>query len=74
MWNKNNERDGTFYAEGAHIKPKRKGFPETPDNILILCPNHRKEFDLGKREVVEHNSEYIRFFLNDKDYRIVLSV
>lgn len=68
------KRDGTFYAEGAHIKPKKEGFPETPDNILILCPNHHKEFDLGKRDVVEHNSEYVRFLLTDKEYRIGLSV
>jgi predicted restriction endonuclease len=68
------KRDGKFYAEGAHIKPKKGGFPETPDNILILCPNHHKEFDLGKRDVLEHNSEYIRFLLNGKEYIIGLSV
>ena len=68
------KRDGTFYVEGAHIRPKREGFPETPDNLLILCPNHHKEFDLGKREVVEHNSEYVRFLLSGKEYRIGLSV
>ena len=68
------KKDGTFYAEGAHIKPKREGCPETPDNILILCPNHHKEFDLGKREVLEHNSEYVRFLLNGKEYRISLVV
>ena len=68
------KRDGTFYAEGAHIKPKREGFPETPDNILILCPNHHKEFDLGKRDVIEHTSELIKFLLNGKDYEIVLSI
>ena len=68
------KRDGTFYAEGAHIKPKREGFPETPDNILILCPNHHKEFDLGKREVLEHNAEYIRFLLNGNEYKISLVI
>ncbi len=68
------KRDGSYYAEGAHIKPKHSGSPETPDNIIILCPNHHKEFDLGKRVVVEHNSEYIRFLLNEKEYRIQLSV
>ena len=66
------KKDGTFYAEGAHIRPKRQGFPETPDNILILCPNHHKEFDLGKRDVIEHNSEYIKFIMNGKEYEITL--
>ena len=68
------KKDGSFYAEGAHINPKRAGAPDTPDNLLILCPNHHKEFDLGKREVVEHNSEYVRFLLSGKEYRIGLSV
>ena len=68
------KRDGTYYAEGAHIKPKREGFPETPDNILILCPNHHKEFDLGEREVLEHNSEYVRFLLNGNEYKISLVI
>ena len=68
------KRDGTFYAEGAHIKPKREGFPETPDNILILCPNHHKEFDLGKREVLEHNSELLRFIMGGREYKINLAL
>ena len=45
--------DGSFYIEAAHIKPKSQQGTETPDNILILCPNHHKEFDLGKREIIE---------------------
>lgn len=68
------KKDGTYYAEGAHIKPKREGFPETPDNILILCPNHHKEFDVGKREVLEHNSEHVRFILNGMEYRLSLLI
>ncbi len=68
------KEDGSYYAEGAHIRPKRSGSPETPDNILILCPNHHKEFDLGKREVIDHNSEFIHFILNGEVHRISLSV
>ncbi|MEM0135072.1 MAG: HNH endonuclease [Thermoplasmatales archaeon] len=66
--------DGSYYAEGAHISPKRSGSPETPDNIIILCPNHHKEFDLGKREMLEHNSEFVHFILNGEEHRISLSV
>jgi predicted restriction endonuclease len=68
------KKDGDFYAEGAHIEPKRTGSQETPDNIIIMCPNHHKEFDLGKREIIEHNSEYIRFIMHGKDYRISVFV
>ena len=37
------------YAEAAHIKPleaPHRG-PDTPDNILCLCPNHHVLFDHG---------------------------
>lgn len=68
------KKDGTFYAEGAHIKPKRGGFSETPDNILILCPNHHKEFDLSAREIIEHNSEFFRFIMSGREYRINLEL
>ena len=35
------ERPGGGYAEGAHIKPlgRPHNGPDTPDNILCLCPN-----------------------------------
>ena len=38
-----------FYAEGAHIRPlgEPHNGPDTPDNILCLCPNHHVLFDLG---------------------------
>ena len=68
------KKDGSFYAEGGHINPKRAGAPETPDNLIILCPNHHKEFDLGKREIMEHNSEFLRFIMSGREYRINLAL
>ncbi|MBD9357387.1 HNH endonuclease [Methylomonas sp. EbA] len=37
------------YAEAAHIRPLGKPHegPDTPDNIICLCPNHHVMFDLG---------------------------
>ncbi|WP_085032237.1 YDG/SRA domain-containing protein [Ensifer aridi] len=37
------------YAEAAHIRPlgKPHNGPDTPENILCLCPNHHVMFDLG---------------------------
>jgi putative restriction endonuclease len=37
------------YAESAHIKPLGSPHcgPDTPDNILCLCPNHHVMFDYG---------------------------
>ncbi len=37
------------YAEAAHIRPLGAPHhgPDTPDNILCLCPNHHVLFDHG---------------------------
>jgi putative restriction endonuclease len=37
------------YAEGAHIRAlgTPHSGPDTPDNVLCLCPNHHTLFDLG---------------------------
>lgn len=66
--------DGTYYIEAAHITPKAMKGPELPSNILILCPNHHKEFDFGKLLILERNEKYIRFNLNGKEYTISLEL
>lgn len=41
--------DGRRYAEAHHVIPLggvHKG-PDTPSNILVLCPNHHAEMDMG---------------------------
>jgi putative restriction endonuclease len=37
------------YAEAAHVRPlgAPHNGPDTPDNILCLCPNHHVLFDHG---------------------------
>jgi len=35
------------YVEGCHIQSLEDGGFDTPDNVLILCPNHHKELDHG---------------------------
>ena len=66
--------DGTFYIEAAHITPKAEKGPEMPDNILIICPNHHKEFDYGNPQILERDTEHIHFILNGKEYKISLKV
>ncbi|WP_198370335.1 HNH endonuclease [Roseomonas rosulenta] len=38
-----------FYSEAAHIKPLGKPHdgPDSPDNMIVLCPNHHLQFDRG---------------------------
>lgn len=66
--------DGKFYIEAAHIKPKNQKGPESPHNILILCPNHHKEFDYGKTIIKEHSFEKVRFSMNGNYYEITLEL
>jgi HNH endonuclease len=68
------KKNGGFYIEAAHIKPKSLKGRETPDNILILCPNHHKEFDYGARKVVNHNKDFIEFEMNRETYKLNLKV
>lgn len=68
------KKDGSFYVEGAHIKDKRFKGNETPENILILCPNHHKEFDIGKRSILRHSPNEIQFILNGQKYTISLKI
>jgi 5-methylcytosine-specific restriction protein A len=66
------KKDGSQYVEAAHIISKHEKGPETPDNIILLCPNHHKEFDLGDLVILKHNSIEIKFKLNGKKYNINL--
>lgn len=68
------KKNGERYVEAAHIKRKSEKGPETPENILILCPNHHKEFDLGDRNIIVSSAERIVFELNGSRYDIDLSL
>jgi len=68
------KRDGSLYIEAAHITEKKHKGSETPDNILILCPNHHKEFDLGNKKIIERKKDRIIFELNSRKYDISLEL
>ncbi|MFZ3076885.1 MAG: HNH endonuclease [Candidatus Aenigmatarchaeota archaeon] len=68
------KKDGKFYIEAAHITPKKDKGAEVPINILILCPNHHKEFDLGNKKIIEKDESKIKFELNGKEYNINLNL
>ena len=67
------KKDGGRYVEAAHIQDKALKGPMRPYNILILCPNHHKEFDKGDRKIIEHTTDKIIFVLNKKKYQIGLA-
>lgn len=66
-------RYGTRYVKAAHIRPKREGGSEVPRNILILCPNHHKEFDCGDVNITEHKADRVEFEMNGRPYAIELA-
>jgi 5-methylcytosine-specific restriction protein A len=68
------KKDGSFYVEAAHIVPKNKQGPETPDNILLLCPNHHKEFDLGERTILYLGTNTIKITLNGQQHTLSLEI
>jgi nitrite reductase/ring-hydroxylating ferredoxin subunit len=68
------KKDGSYYIEAAHIIAKSSKGVETPDNILILCPNHHKEFDYGDKEIIHSDKEKVKFRMNGKLYSISLKI
>lgn len=61
-----------FYVEVAHIQPVCKGGQSVIGNLLVLCPNHHKEFDVGDGEILEQSTDMIRGRLNGRDFEIRL--
>jgi 5-methylcytosine-specific restriction protein A len=68
------KRNGKFYIEAAHIRPRSLNGRETPDNIIVLCPNHHKEFDHGETEIIFQDSNTVVFTLNGHQYTANLRV
>jgi hypothetical protein len=66
------KRDGGFYIEVAHVQPVSRGGQSVIGNLLVLCPNHHKEFDCGNLEIVEQTADRIRGSLNGKHFEIRL--
>jgi len=64
--------DGSLYIEAAHIDSKKLKGKETRDNIILLCPNHHKEFDLLEREIMKRTKRSITFKLNKVKYNVEL--
>lgn len=68
------KKDGSKYVEAAHIIPKHKKGRETPENIILLCPNHHKEFDLGNCEITSQTKENVIFLMNNVEYKVKLTI
>jgi hypothetical protein len=64
------KKNGGVYIEVAHIKPVAKGGKSILGNLLVLCPNHHKEFDFGDLKIHEQYPSKIIGQLNGKSFNI----
>jgi 5-methylcytosine-specific restriction endonuclease McrA len=65
-------RQGGFYIEVAHVRPVSKGGQSVIGNLLVLCPNHHKEFDYGDLKIKEQMPSLISGSLNGREFKICL--
>ncbi|THU39157.1 hypothetical protein FAM09_11610 [Niastella caeni] len=61
---------GINYVEVAHVIAVNKGGQSVLGNLLVLCPNHHKEFDYGDLKIVEQMLDRLSGSLNGKDFKI----
>ncbi len=67
------KKDGSFYVEAAHIIAKHQKGREALDNIVLLCPNHHKEFDFGHLVIRNHTKTFVDIKLNGRVYKLNLT-
>ena len=52
-------KSGRNYVEVAHIEPVHKGGKSILINLVVLCPNHHKEFDFGNLNIIEQSEKLL---------------
>lgn len=66
--------DGSEYVEAAHIEAHSQGGKATLKNIILLCPNHHKEFDLGNTTVqFGPNKDFVDVTMNGISHKLSLN-
>lgn len=61
---------GGYYIESAHIIPLSNDGEDTPDNMIVVCPNHHKMIDYGEFEVIKIKEKEFIFKLYGKIIKI----
>ena len=62
--------NGEYYIEVAHIASVSSGGKSILGNLLVLCPNHHKEFDFGSLIIQEQSLKILKGKLNSKKFMI----
>lgn len=66
------KKTGGYYIEVAHIKPVKQDGKSILGNLIVLCPNHHKEFDYGNLSIKLQTLNKIAGSLNEKEFEIEL--
>lgn len=67
------KKDGGYYIETCHIKSKSKKGYDSLENILTLCPNCHKLFDLNERLEEKLSKDLYQVTINKKKYSVKLT-
>lgn len=67
------KKNGGFYIEVAHIKPVSQNGQSILGNLIVLCPNHHKEFDFGELKINEQTNSKLAGQLNGNKFEIELT-
>ena len=67
------KKKGGFYIEVAHIQAVRQGGQSVLGNLVVLCPNHHKEFDHGNLEIISQSVSILSGRLNGSEFQIQLA-
>jgi hypothetical protein len=67
------KKNGSFYIEVAHIKPVSQNGQSVLGNLIVLCPNHHKEFDFGDLKINMQTNNKLVGQLNGNKFEIDLT-
>lgn len=65
-------KNNGYYIEVAHIKPVKHDGKSVLGNMVVLCPNHHKEFDYGDLIILHQSISQLSGVLNGKEFQIEL--
>lgn len=66
------KKGGGYYIEVHHVKAVAEGGTSVLGNLIVVCPNHHKEFQFGDLQIIEQTEELLRGKLNGVDFQISL--
>jgi hypothetical protein len=67
------KKNGGYYIEVAHIISVVKGGQSILGNLIVMCPNHHKEFDFGDLKIHQQTIFSIKGILNKVPFEIDLT-